>query len=188
MNDKKSGFLTFIFSFIPGAGQMYLGAMKKGAVLMTVSIALFGISAFLGNGIFTVFIPVIWFYAFFDTFNLKNKSYEERLEDDDKFMKKINDIIGGNWKVMAAKTHTFIGAVLIFMGIFMIYQNFFMPMVRELCDYYNIWEIYYSLNNMPSFVVGLLVIFVGIKLLKGKNISSDKTQDFVEYHGDDKNE
>jgi TM2 domain-containing membrane protein YozV len=35
MIKKKNSFLTFIFSLIPGAGQMYLGFMKRGLSLMS---------------------------------------------------------------------------------------------------------------------------------------------------------
>ena len=31
---KKNSFLTFCFAFIPGAGEMYLGMMKKGLAVM----------------------------------------------------------------------------------------------------------------------------------------------------------
>ena len=33
---KKGSFLTFCFSMLPGAGEMYLGFMKRGASLMTL--------------------------------------------------------------------------------------------------------------------------------------------------------
>ena len=35
MTKKKSSFLTFCFSFLPGAGQMYMGFMKRGISLMS---------------------------------------------------------------------------------------------------------------------------------------------------------
>ena len=36
MTRKKRGFWTFIFSLIPGAGEMYLGFMKRGVSTMLV--------------------------------------------------------------------------------------------------------------------------------------------------------
>ena len=33
---KKSRFLTFIFSFLPGAAEMYMGFMKNGFSLMMI--------------------------------------------------------------------------------------------------------------------------------------------------------
>ena len=68
---RKSSFLTFCFAFIPGAGQMYLGMMKKGTAIMALFAALSFLSGFLNLGILLAALPVIWFYSFFDTFNLK---------------------------------------------------------------------------------------------------------------------
>ena len=33
---KKNGILTFLFAFVPGAGQMYQGYMKRGLSLITL--------------------------------------------------------------------------------------------------------------------------------------------------------
>ena len=34
MKNKKSRFWVFVFSFLPGAGEMYMGFMKMGLSLM----------------------------------------------------------------------------------------------------------------------------------------------------------
>lgn len=47
MTKKKSGFLTFCFSLMPGAGEMYMGFMKQGVSIM----AFFWLLIFFG-GIF----------------------------------------------------------------------------------------------------------------------------------------
>ena len=42
---KKGKFLTFMFSFIPGAAEMYMGFMKMGVSLMALfflCVAIFG--------------------------------------------------------------------------------------------------------------------------------------------------
>ena len=41
MSRKKSGFLTFCCSLLPGAGEMYLGFLKQGASIMTLFLLLF---------------------------------------------------------------------------------------------------------------------------------------------------
>ena len=54
----KNGFLTFCFSFIPGAGQMYQGYMKRGLSQVTAFVLLIA----LGAGIFgpiAVFAAVV---------------------------------------------------------------------------------------------------------------------------------
>ena len=70
---KKNGFLTFCFSFIPGAGQMYQGYMKKGMSLMTLLAIFIAIASFTNINIFVIPIPLILAYSFFDTYNLRGK-------------------------------------------------------------------------------------------------------------------
>ena len=36
MTKKKSGFLAFCFSLLPGAGEMYMGFMKHGVGIMAL--------------------------------------------------------------------------------------------------------------------------------------------------------
>lgn len=66
---KKNGILTLLFAFIPGAGQMYQGYMKRGLSLVLMAVAI---------GMAAVLIPpvafallVVFMYSFFDTFNLR---------------------------------------------------------------------------------------------------------------------
>ena len=70
---KKNGFLTFCFAFIPGAGQMYQGYMKRGLSLVGIcclAIAVGSLLPPLGNAALAV-CCVVWMYSFFDTFNLR---------------------------------------------------------------------------------------------------------------------
>ena len=67
---KKGKFLTFMFSFIPGAAEMYMGFMKQGISLM----ALFVVNIIgLAYGLEELFVPAMiltWFYCFFHARNL----------------------------------------------------------------------------------------------------------------------
>ena len=64
---RKSRILTFLFALWPGAGQMYLGYMKRGVSLMGIFCLLISITGFLNLSFLFFLLPVIWFYAFFDT-------------------------------------------------------------------------------------------------------------------------
>ena len=83
MTRQKGKFLTFCFSLVPGAGQMYLGFMKQGLSLMTVFAALCAFSTWLAIGPLLLFAPIIWFYSFFDVINKNSLDPEEfyTLED-----------------------------------------------------------------------------------------------------------
>jgi len=80
-NQKRhSAFWATIFSFIPGAGHMYLGIMDRGLQLM---LAFFGIiiitNLFYSAEFLSILTVIVWFYSFFDCFHIRKKI--ERGED-----------------------------------------------------------------------------------------------------------
>ena len=66
---KKNGILTLLFAFIPGAGQMYQGYMKRGLSLVLMAAAICMASALIPR--IVVVLLVVFMYSFFDTFNLR---------------------------------------------------------------------------------------------------------------------
>ena len=70
---KKNLFLTFCFSFIPGAGQMYQDYMKRGLSIMILFAIFIALYAMTGISLFMIPVPIIYAYSFFDTYNLRNK-------------------------------------------------------------------------------------------------------------------
>ena len=66
---KKNGILTLLFAFIPGAGQMYQGYMKRGLSLVLMAAAI-SMAAMLIPPIAFALL-VVFMYSFFDTFNLR---------------------------------------------------------------------------------------------------------------------
>ena len=91
---ERNKFLVFCFAFVPGAGQMYLGMMKKGLVIMSVFWTVIAVAVMLNLGVLCVFLPIIWFYAFFDTFNSARYHADQRLQMDYKFWE---DMKHGGW-------------------------------------------------------------------------------------------
>ena len=72
MTNKKSRFWTFIFSMIPGAGEMYMGFFKHGISVMALFWLIVAIATFINLGALIFLLPIIWFYSFFYVHNLKN--------------------------------------------------------------------------------------------------------------------
>ena len=66
---KKNGILTLLFAFIPGAGQMYQGYMKRGLSLVLMAAAICMASALIPR--IVVVLLVVFMYSFFDTFHLR---------------------------------------------------------------------------------------------------------------------
>ena len=77
MQKQKRGFWLFIFSLIPGAGEMYMGFKKQGISIMFLFWGVFAIGACTGMDWLVFLIPIIWFYSFFNVHNLKSLSEEE---------------------------------------------------------------------------------------------------------------
>ena len=50
MTNKKSRFWTFIFSMIPGAGEMYMGFFKHGISVMALFWLIVAIATFINLG------------------------------------------------------------------------------------------------------------------------------------------
>ena len=83
---RKSGFLTFCFSFLPGAGEMYLGFMKMGISLMSLFCGVMAVSMLLNLGIIMLVDVVIWFYSFFHVHNLAGMPDEEFMNTKDDYL------------------------------------------------------------------------------------------------------
>ncbi len=62
---KKNRFLTFCFSALPGAAEMYMGFMKMGVSLMLLFFLVCILSAWLYQGALVMIAIVVWFYSFF---------------------------------------------------------------------------------------------------------------------------
>ena len=77
----KNGFLTFCCAFIPGAGQMYQGYMKRGLSLILTA-CLIGMVGSLLNPVLLLLV-VLWMYSFFDTFNLRAQITADTAPEDD---------------------------------------------------------------------------------------------------------
>ena len=77
MKKQKHGFWVFIFSLIPGAGEMYMGFKKQGLSIMLLFWGSIALASITGLGWLAMFLPVIWFYSFFNVHNLKSLSEEE---------------------------------------------------------------------------------------------------------------
>ena len=182
---EKSRFFTFIFSFLPGAGEMYLGMMKKGTAIMTAFFAVIFMTLILYMEELSVILPVIWCYSFFDTIHMKKYSPEGRIEKDTEFGNSLKELLGRDWGVLVTKRNTIFGIGFIFLGLYLLFENFIVPLIYRFCEYVNSYVIYDIVSNIPSLVVAFLIILLGIQLLKGGKVKEEvKDEDFIEYEGD----
>lgn len=185
---KKSRALAILFGLMPGAGHMYLGKMKRGMTLLILFWGILGVASFLGMGALALGMLVVWFYAFFDVVNLSALPPEQLEAVPDQFMFGLLD--GTNVRSLNTfKTKsTALGWGFIIVGILLLYNTLSSLIFGSLSSFLAslgfsvewLWNIYY---DIPQLVVGVLVIFLGIRFMRGGKKNSPK-DDLRQYIGD----
>ena len=185
---QKNGILTFLFAFIPGAGQMYQGYMKRGLSLIMMCCAIGMVAALISPAAF--FLIVVWMYSFFDTFNLRAQIATGTAPADDylvHFDPKDKRLVQ-----MMLDSHKLVGWTLIAFGVLIAYENILMNALNDLMwrwgkDNPFFRAFYLVMDQLPQVVVCVALIICGIWLVKGPKAggkpegSSADDPDFHEY-------
>ena len=165
---KKNGILTLLFAFIPGAGQMYQGYMKRGLSLVLMAAAI-GMAAMLIPPIAFALL-VVFMYSFFDTFNLRAQISMGTAPEDDYLVH--FDPQDKRLARMMMDSHKLVGWGLIALGVLVAYKNIIMNTLGDL-----VWRwgkeipffraLYLVLDELPEIVVCVALIVCGVWLVKG---------------------
>lgn len=190
----KNGLLTLLFAFIPGAGQMYQGYMKRGLSLMLMCCVI-GVLAMLFAPI-ALFLMLVFMYSFFDTLNLRAQialgnapadDYLVHLDPKDKRLARL-----------LLDSHKLVGWALIAFGALIAYQSLIMNILGDLVYRWGhsspvFRALYLVMASLPDVVVCVVLIVCGVWLVKGphpakkpdasKDVPEDA--DFCEYHADE---
>lgn len=172
MQSKKSRFWLFIWSLMPGAGEMYLGFMKMGLSLMLGFMGLIAITAITNIGALSIFPVTMWFYSFFHANNLASMDAQafSMVKDEYLFgldglenMEKLN-------AKMTDKKKKVIAAILILVGVIMLWQEMFSLLIDIFgWDNYLLSQVYSFVRyDLPRFVVGIAIIWAGVVMIRGK--------------------
>jgi hypothetical protein len=171
MISKKNSFLTFCFSFLPGAGQMYMGFMKRGVSLMSGFFLIIFFTVWFEMPLFVFAAIVLWFYAFFDTFNLRATPDDEFYAIEDKYIffpgiaKEGSDILKGKYRQVLALGLILFGTVLLWHNIIDLFGSILPDQVRQIIRDFG----YY----FPQLLVGFAIIALGVYLITGKKKELD---------------
>ena len=172
MQRKKSRFLTFLLSFIPGAGEMYMGFMRMGLSLMLGFMILAAIVGITNVGALAVFPIVMYAYSFFHANNLA--TLDDRMFHNirDEYLFGFGSLDRMNFR-LEGRNRKVAAVILIVLGVMMLWQVIF----NLLCDIFG-WDnwflssVYYFVRDeLPRAVVGIGVIWVGFALIRGKRIA-----------------
>jgi hypothetical protein len=140
--------------------------MKTGLCLMSVFFFTIFLSGFFRFNAVLFFIPIVWFYSFFDCVNKMSLPDEKFYLLEDKLLFPLDGVFGGASGAIQ-KYRPYIGGALIFAGLYIIWDNVFSRFSDYLTDAArNILSGFTYL--LPQFAIAGLIIFVGVKLIIGK--------------------
>ena len=174
MQKQKRGFWLFIFSLIPGAGEMYMGFKNQGISIMFLFWGVFSIGACTGMDWLVFLIPIIWFYSFFNVHNLKSLSEEEFYSIEDSYVLHMDELAGDISSLL--KHHGKITAILlIFLGASILWNTLvdflYMILPGYLADVIGRFT-----YHLPQLVIAAAIIFAGIYILTRKKDALDEEQ------------
>ena len=174
---EKNKLFLFLFAMIPGMSHMYLGMLKKGVFLMSLFLAPIGL-IFLTRGgmeIISCVLPVVWCYSFFDTFRYKGYTKEVRYRMDAEFFDSAKAFWQQEAEPMLYRRRKWVGLFCIILAIYTFIYN----IIGYFFNWFGgkvFWAFYIILSKVPTLLVVLLLLKLGIDLLKKED------EDFVIYH------
>lgn len=170
MKRRKNGFWTFVFSFVPGCAEMYMGFMKMGLSLMIAFFGICALSQWVGSSILVFAAFVVWFYGFFHARNLAAMDDAQLQQTEDEYLFHIPE----DWekKPMQDKYRKWLAILLIFFGAVILYKNIIYFISDVLGDAFP-YELYRALvyvvgDRVPQIAVAVVIIVIGVKMVSGK--------------------
>lgn len=177
MQKQKKGFLLFISSLIPGAGEMYMGFFKQGISIMTLFWAIIAIAGGLNISSLVIFLPVLWFYSFFHVHNLKELPEEEFYAIEDNYILHLDRIFQNN--IQFSQKHIKIAASLLIVFGVAVFWNGFRDLLFWILPNSLAIIIQDIMYQIPSVIIGILIIISGYQLLTGKSKASLLTKKLI---------
>ena len=165
MRRKKSKFLTFIFSLLPGAGEMYMGFMKMGVSLMAEFFGIIFLATVTEVSQLLLIDIILWFYAFFHVHSIAGASDEEFSRLEDKYLIPLYESNPGRQSKMMRR---FCSIVLIVLGAFMLW-NMGIKMLGSILYLPGV-------EYVPKVLVAVGLILLGIVMIQGKKEALDQEE------------
>jgi hypothetical protein len=156
---------------MPGAGQMYMGFMKRGLSLMAGFFLTIFLTYWLELNLFAFAIVIVWFYAFFDTFNLRALPDDEFYSTEDQFLlfpglgKESAKLFQGKYRLFFALALIFVGVVILWKNVIELFEALLPQAIIEIVEGFG--------HYFPQLLVGLAIVALGIHLILGKKKELD---------------
>ena len=162
----KNGFLLFIASCLSGCGQMYQGYMKRGVSLLLSFFLVIFVSTYFFLGTLALFLPVIWLYAFFDSYALRSQ-LSAGTAPEDAFLFGLSDMDSKRLGALLHKRHSLIGWVLVAVGVYMLYDMLMGQLSGLFFGWFGEWLYSFLRYGLPRVVITVLVILLGLWFIRG---------------------
>lgn len=166
MTVQKRGLWLFLFSFIPGAGELYMGFRKQGVSIMAMFWSCIAVASFLDFGWLTMGLPVIWFYSFFNVHNLKSLTPEEFYSLEDDYVLHMDRIFRDR-QGFYRKYRPIIAVVLVIIG-FSSLWNIMFSFLNQIIPAFLLDIVYQIGHTLPKLVLSCVIIGAGIYMIMGK--------------------
>lgn len=180
MTKQKKGFWLFLFSLIPGAGEMYMGFQKQGISIMTIFWSVIALSAGTGMSWIIMFLPILWFYSFFNVHNLKSLSEEEFYSVEDKYVLHLDQLFG-DMDTFIRKYRMLVSVILIVFGISILCNNF-----ADILYWFfpgRLGNLIQSISyQLPQIILAVAIILAGFYILSDKKQRIMKEEPKEEAH------
>ena len=174
--NKKNGFWLFVTSCLSGCGQMYQGYMKRGLSLLLAFFILLAIAGFLGFGALAFFLPVIWLYAFFDSYNLRGQLAGGTAQPD-AYLFGLSDMDSQQMNELLHKRHSLVGWVLVIFGGYMLWDT----ALVQMSFLHDTWLYSLLRYDMPRLVLTAGIIALGLWFIRGPKAKSAPTDDIPAF-------
>ena len=172
MNNQKSRFWTFLFSLVPGAGEMYFGLYRQGLSIMGYFWGAFAVAAWAQFVPVACVMPVVWMYSFFHVHNLRRMRPEEFQKQEDRLL--IPEaLLQRNGDV---KIQKIVAGALILLGAMMLFDAFLSAVWYFLPE-----VVWYIQNAVTRLVFGGVIIAVGVHLLRGSRAAVERQEQARQY-------
>ncbi|AOZ97596.1 hypothetical protein [Butyrivibrio hungatei] len=172
---KKNAFMTFIFSFMPGAAELYMGFNKSGFSLLAIFMIFACVMAGGISDIFMGFVAIIYIVSFFHARSVASMDAEEFATFEDRYI--WEEYLGeGSVKFTDKKVRTWGAVLLIIFGTSILWGYIKDIFCRIIPD--SMWgDLYPIVDGLPQIVIAVILIVIGVLLIKGKKKEIDSIEE-----------
>ena len=173
--------LHFIFSCVPGCGQMYQGYMKRGLSQCVMFFLGCGVVIFLQAEALMTLLAPLWLYTFFDSYNLR-RCLREGYGPEDSYLFGLSDWDSHRLAELLNRRHSFLGWALVVMGVYSLYQltarRLFSFLFRDFLPWME-WLYDLLVWDMPRILGSVLILGLGLWCIRGPKVHIEDDEPYT---------